>query len=307
MGFNLYFAGGHTPTSDEFMMNLGGNRLYTQSYERKIGERWMSKIKETGKPLKLFVDSSAFSAHTKGLKVDIDEYLDYVNTNAGMFSCVAELDEIPGEFRKPKTREQMLAAPQKSWDNYLYMRERIYDPNVLLPIFHQGEDWKWLHKMLAETFEGGKHIPYIGISPANDVTTAYKDRWMEQVFRVIRDSPNPEVKTHAFGMTALKQLNLHPFYSADSTTAVLTGAMGGILTDFGPVDLSIKSGGVQALNYGPRKIKDNVESLLAELGHTIEDAANDHQVRAFYNIKFLIDWANNYEFVGIAHKQKKLF
>lgn len=307
MGFNLYFAGGHTIASDEFMMAQGANRLYTQSYERTIGERWMKQIRETGKPFKLFVDSSAFSAHTKGLQVDMDEYLEYVNKNSGMFSCVAELDEIPGEFRKPKTREQMLAAPQKSWDNYLYMRERIYDPDVLLPIFHQGEDWKWLHKMLAETFEGGKHIPYIGISPANDVTTGYKDQWMEQVFRVIRDSPNPEVKTHAFGMTALKQLNRHPFYSADSTTAIMTGAMGSILTEHGSVDLSIKNGGLQAIKSGPKPVRDNVERVLSELGYSLEEAASDHQVRAFYNIKFLVDWANNYEFVGIAHKQKKLF
>ncbi len=307
MGFNLYFAGGHTIASDEYMMDLGANRLYTQSYERTIGQRWMNRIRETGEPLKLFVDSSAFSAHTKGLPVDMDEYLEYVNANAGIFSCVAELDEIPGEFRKPKTREQMLAAPQKSWDNYLYMRERIYDPDVLLPIFHQGEDWKWLHKMLAETFEGGKHIPYIGISPANDVTTGYKDKWMEQVFRVIRDSPNPEVKTHAFGMTALKQLKRHPFYSADSTSAVMTSAVGSILTEHGSVDLSVKTGGLQALNNGPRIIKENIEHAMKELGYTLEEAANDHQVRSYYNIKFLVDWANNYEFVGIAHKQKKLF
>lgn len=307
MAFNLYFAGGHTIASDEFMMKEGGNRLFTQSYERSMAERWLKHKRKGDFPNKIFVDSSAYSAHTKGLEVDIDEYIAYINSNKGMFECIAELDEIPGEYRKPKTREQMLRAPAKSWENYLYMRERVIDNHALLPIFHQGEDFKWLELMLETTFENGKHIPYIGISPANDVSTPQKDIWMEQVFRVIRDSSNPEVKTHAFGMTALKQLERHPFYSADSTSAIMTGAMGSIMTPKGMLNVSDKSDGLKVIQNSPKIVQDSIAEIVSELGYTIEEVASHHQIRAFYNIKFLTEWAKNYKFIGIKHKQKKLF
>nr|DAK37791.1 MAG TPA: hypothetical protein [Caudoviricetes sp.] len=311
MGFNLYFAGGHAISTDEYLKERGANRLFNQLYERNgIGKRWIEhKQNNPETTSKLFVDSSAYSAHTKGAEVDIDAYIEYVNSNVGMFDCIAELDKIPGVFRQPKTREQLLEAPQISWDNYLYMRERMIEKDKLLPIFHMGEDFKWLELMLETTFEGGKHIPYIGISPANDSTTKHKDKWTERVFDVIRNSSNPNVKTHAFGMTVTSQLERHPFYSADSTSVLLTGAMGNIMTSKGLVDLSQKNGGLDAFRRLPKPVQVEVESIIEETGahFTVEQLVEDYKLRALFNVQYMLDWAANYQFKGIKSRQRRLF
>lgn len=309
--FNIYFAGGHAKMTDEFLKERGANRLYNQLYERStIGKKWIAHKKE--KPElgnRLFVDSSAYSAHTRGAEVDIDDYIEYLNENQGMFDAIAELDVIPGKFRQPKTRQELLEAPKKSWENYLYMRERVIDVDSLLPIFHMGEDFKWLDLMLETTFENGKHIPYIGISPANDSTTKFKDKWMERVFNMIRHSSNPNVKTHAFGMTVTTQLERHPFYSADSTSVLLTGAMGNIMSSRGIIELSEKSGGIKAFRRLPIAAQKEIEKIAEEtgLGFSIEDLAEDYKLRALYNCQYMLDWAENYEYKGIPHRQKTLF
>lgn len=311
MGFNIYFAGGHTTMTDEFLKEREANRLFNQLYERNsIGKRWIEhKKKNPNTTSKILIDSSAYSAHTRGAEVDIDAYIDYLNENVGVFDAIAELDKIPGVFRQPKTRQQLLEAPEISWNNYLYMRERMVERDKLLPIFHMGEDFKWLHLMLETTFEGGKHIPYIGISPANDSTTKFKDKWMEQVFKVIADSSNPDVMTHAFGMTVTEQLERHPFYSADSTSVLLTGAMGNIMYSGGLIDLSRKKGGLEAFKRLPISVQDEVRNIIAETGKgfTLEQLVDDYQARALFNCQYLIDWAENYEFRGIKHRQKRLF
>lgn len=311
MGFNIFFAGGHAKSTDEYLRERGANRLFNQLYERTgMGNKWVEHKKQhPEKKSKLFVDSSAYSAHTRGAVVNIDDYIEYLNANVGIFDAIAELDVIPGEFQKPKTYEQLTTAPQQSWDNYLYMRERIIDKNNLLPIFHMGEDFKWLHLMLDTTFENDKHIPYIGISPANDSTTKYKDIWMEQVFKIIKDSKNPNVKTHAFGMTVLEQLERHPFYSADSTSPIITGAMGNVYSKKGVISLAEKNGGIEAFYRLPNQVQFEVRKILEETGSgfTVEALAEDYKARAIYNCQYVLDWAENYEFKGIKHRQKTLF
>ena len=93
---------------------------------------------------------------------------------------------------------------------------------------------------MLETKFDGKHIPYIGVSPANDRSTKEKNEWFEIVFRMIGQSSNPNVKTHAFGMTSLPVLERYPFTSADSTSWIMTGANGGIMTPNGTVVISEK-------------------------------------------------------------------
>ena len=106
------------------------------------------------------------------------------------------------------------------------MRQHIEEVNKLLPIFHQGEDFKWLRNMLEYKDSEGKHIEYIGISPANDSHINGKIAFMDKVFKIIGNSSNPNVKTHAFGMTSLYLLERYPFWSADSAGWVKKAAYG---------------------------------------------------------------------------------
>lgn len=304
MSFNLYFAGARNGT-DETILKIQGNRLLSQLNDRKGLEFWIEYKKEHD--FKLFVDSGAYSAHTKGAELDVDEYISYINKNEGIFDVVAQVDKIPGEFKKHKTLEQLKSAPEESWQNYLYMRERVIDADKLLPIFHQGEDFKHLQRMLEAKFDG-KHIPYIGISPANDLLTSHKAKWLETVFRIIRDSSNPQVKTHAFGMTTKNLLEKYPFYSADSTTWLMQGIFGSIQTPVGNFLVSDrqKDKPDYYLNQ-PKPVLDKLYKLVEERGFNMKDLEEGLPYRAGWNAIDWKIWADNYKYKGTNKYQKRLF
>lgn len=306
MGFNLYLAGSYSKMVDEKLQEMGVNRLASQLNDRSLLERWITYIKEV-EHRKLFVDSGAFSAHTKGRELDVDEYIEYLNARQGCFEVIAQVDKIPGEFGKKKTREQLLEAPELSWENYLYMRDRVIDYNNLTPIFHQGEDFKHLHRMLETTFDG-EHIPYIGISPANDVSTKEKAKWFETVFRIIRDSSNPNVKTHAFGMTSLDLLEQYPFYSADSTSWLMTSANGSIMTSWGLMLMSdVQVNNPKHFNHLSPEMQAKVAEEVAKWGYDIEEAKTNYKIRGLINASYLKNWADNYQFKGTSRYQRRLF
>ena len=233
MAFNLYFAGSQCKEADELMVKLNCNRLFSQENDRKNISNWQNykHSRRTQYKGNIFIDSGAFSVHTKGIELDVDEYINYINSIDDDIHIFAQVDKIPGEFGKEKTKEQILEAPKLSWDNYLYMKEKVVSRDKLLPIFHQGEDFKWLHNMLEYTHEDGSHIDYIGISPANDKSSKEKEIFIHKCFNIIKKSSNPSVKTHAFGMTSKWILERYPFTSADSTSWLMTGANGNIMTE----------------------------------------------------------------------------
>ena len=306
MAFNLYFAGSYSSMVEEKLMELGANRLASQLNDRSLIQKWVTYISEK-EHRKLFVDSGAFSAHTKGRELYVDEYIQYLNDREGMFEVIAQVDKIPGEFGKPKTRQQLLEAPEESWQNYLYMRPKVKDYNKLTPIFHQGEDFAHLKRMLETTFDG-EHIPYIGISPANDLNTRAKMEWFETVFKIIRESSNPNVKTHAFGMTSLKVLEKYPFYSADSTSWLMTAANGSIMTKRGIVlmsDVQIKNS--KHYCHLPEDAKESIKAEIEGWGYTVEDCMTSYKIRSLVNVAYLMDWAKNYEFKGTNRYQRRLF
>lgn len=301
--FNLYFAGGDNQAWRGYLIKHGANRLASWLNDKDVISAWIGN-KAKGN---LFIDSGAFSAHTKGREVNVDKYIELVNSLDEHITIFAQLDKIPGEFGKPKTRKQCIEAPLMSWENYLYMRERVKSPDKLLPIFHQNEDFDWLLNMLETTFDG-KHIPYIGVSPANDRSTKAKNEWFETVFRLIAQSSNPKVKTHAFGMTSLPVLERYPFTSADSTSWIMTGANGGIMTPYGIVTISAKQvGNPQHICHAPLEEQRQVESLCVKYGFNFEDLMTSYQERIKFNVAYLLDWADNYTYKGTEIKKKTLF
>lgn len=306
MAFNLYLAGSYSSHGvDETLMKLEANRLFSQLNDRSGMKKWVNFVRE-GNPRQLFIDSGAHSAHTKGREVDLEGYINYVNDHQGLFTVIAQLDKIPGEYRKKKTRQQIAEAPELSWENYVYMRTRVIDVDNLVPIFHQGEDFKHLERMLEATFDG-KHIPYIGISPSGEINKWYKAKWLDKVFTIISKSSNPTVKTHAFGMTSLDLLEKYPFWSADSTSWLLTSAMGSIMTTKGVILVSSK----QKDNPGhythlPKQAIIQLEKEVNTRGYTLEELSETYVTRNINNAKYMINWSNNYVYKG-GKRQRTLF
>lgn len=296
--FNLYFAGTQAKLAEELIESKGLLRLLSYMNDKKHIQNRIDKGFVT------FIDSGAFSAHTKGVQPDVDDYIQYLNDRDEFVSIAAQLDTIPGEFGKPKTKEQLLEAPEKSWENYLYMVERLKSPNKLLPIYHQGEDFKHLHRMLNHE----PKIEYIGISPANDMPTSSKAIWIEECFKIIAASKNPNVKTHAFGMTALHLLERFPFTSADSTSWIMTGANGGIMSKFGV--LKISKNGIKDKNHVlhmPEEFRKKLADYVGAHGFNLDELSEDYKERIKWNILYLEEWARNYQYKPRPLSHGKLF
>ena len=306
MSFDLYFAGTHSYTADKLLMERGACRLYSQLNDRTKGQMWLDYAKQN-KDAKVFVDSGAFSAWSKGKTIDVDDYIKYINENTNELELFASVDNIPGELTRTPTHEEVKKSPILSWENYLYMRERVKEKDKLLPVFHIGEDLKHLQNML-ETKLDGKHIPYIALGGTVGLTANVKDNWYNICFKVIRQSNNPNVKTHAFGMTSLNILEKYPFTSADSTSWIMTGANGNIYTPYGTICMSkVSQDKPNHITKLPKSVQYSIRKFIEPYGVTVEECMEDYKARLLVNINYLQDWAENYEYKGTNKYQKRLF
>lgn len=309
MGFMLYAAGTGRKECQELIKKIGYNQLLSQLNERTSILKWVDYIRKNPDcKSKLFIDSGAFSAHTKGKEVDVDDYINFMNEIDDAVYIFAQVDKIPGRFGQPKTPEQLADAPRESWENYLYMVDKVKSRDKLLPIFHQGEDFKWLRNMLEYKHPDGKPIWYIGVSPANDVSVSEKKKWLEIVYKIIAESSNPNVKTHAFGMTTLNVLEQHPFTSADSTSWILCAANGAIIINGKAVHISDRRihDSQNVLNRSVA-IQDDVKKLVESKGFDFQKLTESPGERMLFNLVSLKEWADNYEYRGNSIYKNELF
>ena len=308
--FNLYAAGSFNKESTDLKRKLGYDQLLSQLNERKACIEWVEyKRAHPECKSKLFIDSGAYTAHTKGKVVDVDEYIQFINSIDDQVATFAQVDHIPGEWGKPKTPEQLAEAPILSWENYLYMVTRVKSPKKLQPIFHQGEDFKYLKQMLNYTYPAdvldkscvGQHIDYIGISCNKEVSSNDWVDWFNEVFKIIKESPDPNVKTHAFGMTSLRILEQFPFYSADSTSWVRSASFGNLLVGYSGVYVSSRNkNDPQHISNQSPAIKKAVADICERYNLNLDEICNDDKPypRAMFNLYSLHEWASNYEYKG---------
>lgn len=189
----------------------------------------------------LFCDSGAFSVHTGKASVTQDEYIEYVNSIIDDVDVFAQLDTIPGTFGQPKSQEDYVKSAEDSWTNFIYMRNKVKDKHKIMPVFHFGEDTKYLKRMLDYVDDDGDKLDYIGLSPANDASVKDRMKYLQNMYDIIRDSSNPSVKTHVYGFTSLTAMSKFPCYSADSISHRLISGYNKIFTEnFGVVSVSRK-------------------------------------------------------------------
>jgi len=174
------------------------------------------------KPITLMIDSGAFSAWTQNKEIDIDEYIQFCLKYDKYVDYFVNLDIIPGKgFGITVKAEEYEEGAERGWRNYLYMLEKGVKKEKLIHVFHQGERFEHLKRML----EFG--TPYIGISPTNDKTTEEKKKWIDSCMPYVLDEEGfPVVKFHGFGLTSLKLMLRYPWYSVDSTSWVVTARIG---------------------------------------------------------------------------------
>ena len=239
-----------------------------------------------------FLDSGAFSIHTGKANLTVDDYIEYANQIDKYCWGIAQLDTIPGKLFQPKTPQDYEESAQKSWENFLYMHERLNSPEKLLPVFHQGEDPKYLIRMLDWRGPNGEKIEYLGLSPSNDRAQSDKNIYLANMYDIIAKSTNPTVKTHLFGCTSIDALLQFPCYSADSISHRLQAAYGKIYTrKWGVITVSGKTfknktrGNQNFLQVCDDKNRKELLELIGSYGFTEEEIREVPSARIAFNIR----------------------
>jgi hypothetical protein len=272
-----------------------GKILYSQYSNRNLIQKAINICGSDN--IKLFIDSGAWTAFTCGAKINIDEYIWYLNQNVGKFSVIAPLDVLPSGI------EDADKCAEESWHNFVYMRKRLIDRDKLIAVYHQGEAIDFLIRMLTYEDEYGK-LDYIGLGAlANTLDYKTRDVFIEKCFSIIMKY-NPTIKVHAFGMTDLRLLELYPFTSADSSTYVMAAGMGELVTKFGRVPVSYER--------GDRIKKDSVagkllDEYISSLGFDYDVLAASRIDRVRFNVAYFKNWEANYVCKYKAVQRKKLF
>jgi hypothetical protein len=153
-------------------------------------------------PVRIFIDSGAFSAWKLGKPVDLEAYCHFLLDNQDWYDVAAALDEIIPD-------DPELAA-RRSMDNLIYMRAMGLDP---IPVWHVRESTDWIKRML------DLGCGYIGLSATSIVSRSATDDWYELAWSFLVDNSGaPLVRVHSFGESRQEILTRYPWASADSST-----------------------------------------------------------------------------------------
>jgi hypothetical protein len=156
--------------------------------------------------VKVMVDSGAYSAWSRKVTIDLDQYIGYLQRNEHLLDSYFNLDVIPGADGGREWRpDHIERAAESSYKNLQRMKAAGLSP---IPVFHQDEDYRWLKQCLAY----GES--YIALAPFDGGYDAIP--WLHNCFALL--SQYPQVKVHGLGMTTRGILHRFPWYSVDSTT-----------------------------------------------------------------------------------------
>lgn len=292
MAFDFYFAGSQCKASDDTIVQLNANVLKSFVNDIKQLPKWFER-KRNGWKGKLMIDNGAFTFYRKGGSLDIDKYIDWLNDNDEYIDYAVALDDIPGKWRQGHTAEEVKASALKTWQNYLYMKERVKSPQKLLPVFHMGEHFDNLERYLR-----CEDLNYMCISALKDITNSEREKWYSKCYDLIYKL-RPDIKVHCLGSATLQNAKKFPFTSMDATSWIMSGANGNVLTDKGVIYVGNKTKLTQT------EI-DALGTMLNKYGLTVNQVCKDYRYRMVANVHYLYDKSRTTEFQNNKIIQRRL-
>ena len=208
-----------------------GVRYILESYHYIGRQSYIDKIRRDD--TKVFLDSGAFSAFTKGVKVDMPKYCRYIQANMDIIEtvddtvCASVLDSI--------------GSAQGTYENQVAMEGLGVRP---LPCFHYGEDERYLEWYVANY----DHITLGGMVP---ISTPQLKFWLDRIWNdyLIDDAGRPRIRVNGFGLTTQSLMKRYPWYSVDSSSWVQIAATGNVLEpDLGVIAVSESSPAAKQAN-----------------------------------------------------------
>jgi len=242
-----------------------------ESYHYINSQRIVDQMREDG--AKVFLDSGAFSAHTLGVAISVEDYCEYIKRNLDILRVedgVVMASVLDG-----------IGDPLQTWRNQLEMEMRGATP---LPCFHFGEDPRYLDWYV-------ERYNYITIGGMVGRSTDTLIKWLDRIWdkNLVDGSGNVKIKVHAFGITSVSIMERYPWYSCDSSSWIQSAAFGSIVTpEYGPLSVSSKSPSRhdfgRHLTTLTQPEQDHVFAMLEKQGFTYERLSTVYESRAAYNL-----------------------
>lgn len=244
---------------------------YIAGAERPIGEYYQ----EIGK--RIFLDSGAFTMFTKGVKVNLEEYADFVKRNRAWVDIAASLDIIGR------------GVEQGSWDNQKKL-EALGAGTV--PVHHARDDDKWLTRYMAEGYD------YILLGGMVAEQTKYLRGWLDHIWdkHLTHKDGSAKIRVHGLGLTTFELMFKYPWYSVDSASWILHSSYGNILIDLPDRDMPLlvaiskdracvheKDKHFDTLSPAAQK---RVREAIEAQGYDVEKLRTEYGWRENWNIRF---------------------
>lgn len=300
----IYLAGYTGATTEDARVEHQKKKLLVRelkSYWEFCGMKDKERTKEIFEleRISLFLDSGAFSAATRGVVINVDDYIKFVHEWKDYLDVYANLDVAPYGGLSPEETARGTAENQ-----------RIIEAAGLapLPVYHLDEDRKILDAMIEK-------YDYIAIGGAVGSSTASTKRLLDEVWgeHLVDDDGLAKIKVHGFAITSLPLMQRYPWFSVDSTTWVLTGRYGAVLVPIADktyrVVLSDKSPrlsekGAHFSTY-PKVEQDVILEYFSKHGYTYEELAADYKKRDEMNIIYYVQLEKSWQTRPFKHRQRK--
>ena len=284
----LYFAGGSTNKKlEDFMWNKNCNRLFSQFREKTNIKKYIERGGNN-----IFLDSGAFSAYNSGSIIDIDELCLFANSITEHCKFIASLDVI-GD------------AP-KSFENFIYMRKRLKEPNKLIPTFHINEPIEYLYKYFDYEDEFGR-LDKLALGGIAKQSKKNQKRFLDMCEPICEKYQN--VWIHVFGVTNFPLINCYSFIdSIDSTKHIMQPIYGHLIL---PPRYKCISIGVHSKYKDLLSVCDSqiINSICSRINVSIEELVKYDWARSIFYVEVMLEWLDkfNYSQLKMNVKRKRLF
>lgn len=242
-----------------------------ESYHYVQKQRFVDIMRAHGKTV--FLDSGAFSAHTLGAHLSVEDYCKYIIENRDLIRVednVVMASVLDG-----------IGDPLKTYQNQMEMEWRGAKP---LPCFHFGEDERYLNHYI-------KNYPYITLGGMVGKSKADLFRWLDRIWEnhLTDGTGAAKLKVHGFGITTIDVMERYPWYSCDSSSWIQAASFGSIYTPkYGPLRISDKSPARHELGQHISNFSEiertHICTWLESQGFSFERLSTVYASRAAYNM-----------------------
>lgn len=232
-------------------------KFQLESYHYVNKDSFVRKMRRDG--CRVFLDSGAFSAFTKGYEIDLKAYARYIHDNQDIIEVASVLDAI--------------GDPRGTWEN----QKRLESLDcAVLPCYHYGEPEGVLEYYI-------KNYEYITIGGMVPVATPQLRIWLDRIWTqyLTDDTGKARLKVHGFGLTVPELMRRYPWYSVDSSSWVQIAANGGIfLPEMGALHVSEHSPARKIFGQHYATLSPHHQEFVRErchhYGFDIHDLATDY-------------------------------